>query len=274
VNPVEPAPAVVSAPAERSDSLADAAAPTDLSDLLADAAPPSYSPAETPCDPSGSALPPLGPEVRRSFREPLAPAPRWNPPGPKRVGLQAGHWLVEQAPGELSRLQHGASGGGKQEWEVNLDLAQRARQLLEAAGVEVDLLPATVPMRYRAHAFISIHADGDPAGQLSGFKIARPGFSSVPAADDQLVAALNEAYGAATRLRRDDEHITPRMRYYYAFNSRRYCHAVAPGVPQAIVETGFLTSAADRTLLLGNPDAAAQGIASGVLAFLDRAPGD
>jgi N-acetylmuramoyl-L-alanine amidase len=260
-NAVEPAPGEVPEPADRSDSPAGPPGPL-------------AGPAETPCDPSGSGLPPLGPEVRRSFREPLAPAPLWNPPGPKRVGLQAGHWLVEQAPGELSRLQHGASGGGKQEWEVNLDIAQRTRLLLEAAGVEVDLLPATVPMRYRAHAFISIHADGDPAGRLSGFKIARPGFSSVPAADDQLVAALNQAYGAATRLERDDEHITPRMRYYYAFNSRRYCHAVAPGVPQAIVETGFLTSAADRALLLGDPDAAARGVAGGVLAFLDSLPGD
>jgi N-acetylmuramoyl-L-alanine amidase len=58
------------------------------------------------------------------------------------------------------------------------------------------------------------------------------------------------------------------MLYYYAFNSRRYCHAVAPGVPQAIVETGFLTSAVDRQLLLGNPGAAAKGIAEGVIAFL------
>ena len=222
--------------------------------------------------PPPPALPPPGsggPERWAAFREPLAPAPLWNPAGPKRVGLQAGHWLVEQAPEELRRLQHGTSGGGKQEWEVNLDLARRTRTLLERAGVEVDLLPTTVPVRYRAHAFVSIHADGDPAGRASGFKVARPGFSSIPEHDDRLVAALNAAYGPATGLRRDDEHITLRMRYYYAFNSRRYCHAVAPGVPQAIVETGFLTSAADRALLLGNPDAAARGIANGVLAFLN-----
>jgi N-acetylmuramoyl-L-alanine amidase len=202
------------------------------------------------------------------FRDPLPAVPLWNPPGPKRVGLQAGHWQVERVPAELASLQHGAVGGGKQEWEVNLDIARRTAALLEAAGVRVDLLPATVPPRYRAHAFISIHADGDTSGRLQGFKIARPGFSSVPRSDDRLVATLNAAYGPATGLRRDDEHITPRMLYYYAFNSRRYCHAVAPGVPQAIVETGFLTSAADRTLLLGNPDAAARGIAAGVLAFL------
>jgi N-acetylmuramoyl-L-alanine amidase len=62
------------------------------------------------------------------------------------------------------------------------------------------------------------------------------------------------------------------MRYYYAFNSRRYCHAVAPGVPQAIVEAGFLTNAADRGILLGNPDAAARGLADGILRFLRDSP--
>ena len=211
-------------------------------------------------------------ERRRAFREPLPPAPVWNPPGPKRVGLQAGHWLVEQTPAELRGLQAGTSGGGRQEWEVNLDIARRTKSLLEAAGVEVDLLPTTVPMRYRAHAFVSIHADGDTTGRLRGFKIARPGFSSIPDHDDRLVEALYETYGPATGLPRDDEHISLRMRYYYAFNSRRYCHAVAPGVPQAIVETGFLTNAADRQLLLGNPEAAARGIAAGILNFLNERP--
>lgn len=212
---------------------------------------------------------PTAPVGRSAFRDPLPTAPVWNPPGPKRVALQAGHWLNEQVPPELRGLQAGASGGGKQEWQVNLDIAQRTAQLLEAEGVEVDVLPTTVPERYRAHAFIAIHADGDLSGLLRGYKIARPGFSSIPETDDQLVEALYAAYGPATGLRRDDEHISMRMRYYYAFNSRRFCHAVATGVPQAIVETGFLTSAADRQLLLGNPDAAARGIADGVLAFLN-----
>jgi len=199
---------------------------------------------------------------------------RANPAAPLRsspapFGPNLGSWIHSQT---LSRLQHGAQGGGKHEWEVNLDIARRAKTLLEAGGLQVDLLPATVPQRYRAHAFVSIHADGDPAGRAQGFKVARPAFSSIPAHDDRLVAVLNDRYAAATALPRDDEHITIRMRYYYAFNSRRYCHAVAPGVPQAILETGFLSSAHDRALLLGNPDRVAQGVASGVLHFLNGNP--
>ena len=208
----------------------------------------------------------------RSFRTPLAPAPLYDPPGQRRVGLQAGHWLTDEVPPELGRLQAGSVGGGKQEWQVNLDVAQRAAGLLQSSGVQVDVLPSTVPPRYRANAFIALHADGDPAGQARGFKVARPGFSSLPDVDDRLVEALNQVYAADTELPRDDEHISLRMLYYYAFNSRRYCHAVAPGVPQDIIEMGYLTSATDRQWLIGNPDRLARGLANGIQTFLATLP--
>lgn len=205
-----------------------------------------------------------------SFRAPLPPAPVWNPPGPKRVGLQVGHWRTEAPPPELSRLgAGGTSGGGRAEWEVNLDLARRTAAILEDNGVVVDILPETVPTRYRAHVFLAIHADGDLSGTMRGFKIARAGFSPIPEIDDLLVQSLYEWYGPATGLPRDDLHISRRMTYYYAFNSRRYCHAIGPGVPAAIIETGFLTSAVDRGLLLGRPDLAAEGIAKGILDFFN-----
>jgi hypothetical protein len=208
----------------------------------------------------------------RGFRDPLPATRQYNPSGPKRVGLQAGHWKNNEVPPELGRLQGGSSGGGKAEWEVNLDVARRVAALLEAEGVEVDVLPATVPPKYQAHVFVALHADGDVAGVQRGFKIARPGFSSLPAVDDRLVDVLNNAYGAITGLPRDDEHITLRMRYYYAFNARRYCHSVATGVPQAIVELGYMTSATDRQWLIGNPGKVAQGVAAGISDFLATLP--
>jgi N-acetylmuramoyl-L-alanine amidase len=224
-----------------------------------------------PLPPPGSGAP-RSQDFFRAFRAPLAPAPLYDPPGERRVGLQAGHWLTEDVPPELGRLQGGSSGGGKQEWEVNLDIAQRAAALLQATGVQVDVLPATVPTGYHANLFIALHADGDPAGQAHGFKVTRPGFSSLPDVDDRLVNVLNQVYAADTELPRDDAHISLRMRYYYAFNSRRYCHSVAPGVPQAIIEMGYLTSAGDRNLLIGNPDRLARGVADGVQAFLTTLP--
>ncbi len=207
-----------------------------------------------------------------SFRAPFPRVPVWNPPGPKRVGLQAGHWQYEEAPDELADLRRnpGTSGGGKAEWEVNLEIAQRTAEILREAGVEADVLPTTIPIRYRAHAFVTIHADGDIAGVLRGYKTARPGFSSIPELDDLFVEMLNEEYGTATELDRMDNQISVRMRWYYAFNARRYQHAVAPGVPQAIIETGFLTNASDRRILIDDPGRAAQGIADGVMRFLQR----
>ncbi len=242
-----------------SDPSGTAAAADDSCDL------PRPDPLPTPGDPAAR-------DFWQAFRLPLPPTPLWDPPGVKHVGLQAGHWLTEQVPPELGRLQQGSSGGGKQEWEVNLDLATRAAVMLTARGIDVDVLPATVPQNYHAHLFLAIHADGDSSGNLHGFKVARPAFSSVPDADDHLVDTLNRDYALATGLPRDDEHISRRMLYYYAFNSRRYCHAVAPGVPQAVIETGFLTSAIDRQLLIGDPDSAARGIASAVVDFLASEP--
>ena len=203
------------------------------------------------------------------YRQPLPPAEVYNPPGPKRVGLQAGHWRVEVTPHELRGLGPGASAGGKDEWQVNLDIAERTAALLRAYGVEVEILPSTVPVEYKAHVFLSIHADGDPTGARQGYKLGRAAWSATPEADDKLMADISSAYATATRMPLDPVGASRRMTAYYAFNSRRYCHAIAPGTPSAILETGYLTSAVDRQILLGDPDAVARGIATGLLRYLD-----
>jgi len=224
-------------------------------------------------EPAGDEVPETGlPRWLRPVRVPKPPMQvgtgvSW----PKRVGLQVGHWGNEQLPEELERLRNsggGAVGGGYSEVQVNYDLAQRTAVLLRARGVEVDILPATVPQDYRADAFIAIHADGDVRGVLRGYKIARSPLSHLPDWDDKLVEALYAEYGRATGFPRDDDHITPRMRFYYAFNNRRYYHAIDPSTPAAIVETGFMTSAVDRATLIGQPDKPAAGLAAGILRFL------
>jgi N-acetylmuramoyl-L-alanine amidase len=191
--------------------------------------------------------------------------------GPKRVGLQVGHWRNEDVPDELRQLRAsggGATGGGYSEVQVNYDLATRTAALLRERGVEVDVLPATVPVDYQADAFVAIHADGDARGALRGYKVARSPLSLVPAYDDALVGWLIAEYGRVTGLPRDDDHISRRMQFYYAFNNRRYYHAIGAGTPAAIVEAGFMTHAADRALLIGSPDVAAAGLTAGLLGFL------
>lgn len=223
---------------------------------------PNEPPPPVPGDPSGQSF-------WGRYRQPLPPAEVYNPPGPKRVGLQAGHWLTEQIPPELKGLGPGAYAAGKAEWEVNLDIAERTAALLRAYGVEVDILPTTLPVEYKAHAFLSIHADGDESGTRQGYKLGRAAWSATPGADDKLIADITAAYAQMTHMPLDPVGASRRMTAYYAFNSRRYCHAIAPGTPSAILEAGYLTSAVDRQILLGDPDAAARGIAKGLLRYLD-----
>lgn len=193
-------------------------------------------------------------------------------PGPLRVGLQVGHLDNDQVPEELSGLTRngaGATAAGYNERDTVAVITELVAEQLEAAGVVVDVLPATVPPGYEADAFVSIHADGNRNAGIRGFKIAGPrrDYSGRSAA---LVTALYKSYGEATPLP-EDPSISRRMTAYYAFNWARYEHAVHPFTPAAIVETGFMTNPTDRAFLLNQPAQAAAGIANGILAFLDEA---
>ncbi len=208
-----------------------------------------------------------------SDNEPLIQLPEFTawkrPDGPLKVGLQVGHWKQGELPEELQNLRTstGTSGGGKNEWEVNYTIAETTATLLREYGVEVEILPATIPPDYWADVFLSIHADGSTSTSASGYKVASPRFDRTGKAAD-LVAALEDAYGEQTGLAQDPE-ITRNMRGYYAFNYRRYDHAIHPMATAAIIETGFLTNASDRKIIVQKSDTAAQGIATGILRFFN-----
>lgn len=249
------------------------------------APPPPTMPAATPTAPAalagsqvapaGGASPAPAPSPPPSATVPFAtPTPR--PPGtPPRVGLQAGHLRADELPEELARLRTstGARWGDVTEAELNLAVANRIRPLLEAQGVVVDILPATVPPGYDADAFIAIHADGSSNPAARGWKLATPWRTS--AASRALMQAVAAAYGPATGLPEDSGGVTFNMKGYYAFSYRRYQHAIARTTPAIIIEMGFMTSAADRAVLFGQPERVARGIAEGVLAYLrQRDPND
>lgn len=189
------------------------------------------------------------------------------PDGPPSVGLQAGHWKNEELPDELTRLRGntGATGGGKSEWEVNLDIAERTQVLLKKEGIVVDILPATIPKRYWADVFVAIHADGNLDTRVSGYKAAHPR-RDISGSAQTLLSSIMESYGNATGLAIDHD-VSENMRGYYAFAWWRREHAVHPKTASVILETGFLTSPADRRILLGNPDRAARGLADAIIAF-------
>jgi N-acetylmuramoyl-L-alanine amidase len=204
---------------------------------------------------------------RNRYPGPIPTPDEWQAPeGPVRIALQAGHWRADEAPRELSGLKaNGTSWAGTPEWKVNLEIAQRAGAMLEGMGYEVEILPAVVPPGYRAHLFISIHADGSNDPNATGYRVAGPRRDATGRAS-QIAALLEKSYGDATGLKRLPT-VTRRMQNYYAFNFRRYEHALHPMTIGVILETGFLTSAGDRLLIVDDPDRAARGIVEAVAAF-------
>jgi N-acetylmuramoyl-L-alanine amidase len=152
---------------------------------------------------------------------------------------------------------------GLQEVTINLDVASRVVALLQDQGYEAELLAEFAPelAGYEADTFISIHTDACNVPEASGFKVARVAASAIPDEEDQLVACLITEYAKATGLAFHKNSITYDMTIYHAFNE------IDPETPGAIIELGFMD--ADRELLTENSFMAAQGVAQGVICFLE-----
>ena len=192
------------------------------------------------------------------------------PDGPVRIGLQAGHWKTNEMPEEQQRIKEnggGTTGQGVAEWQIVLKIAEETIKILELKGYQVDILTATIPEKYWADAFVSIHADGNISPLVNGYKVAasqrdRTGNAS------KLSDFIDTSYQKVTGLKKDPN-ITRNMTRYYAFNSRRYVHAIHPITPGVIVETGFATNYGDASMLINNPEIPAKGIAEGIIEFIE-----
>ncbi|RJR15054.1 N-acetylmuramoyl-L-alanine amidase [Candidatus Microgenomates bacterium] len=192
------------------------------------------------------------------------------PDGPPKVGLQVGHWQLDNLPQELERLRDntGASAAGVDEWEVNLAIAQAVKEILESKGIIVDILPAAVPQGYWADVFVAIHADGNLDTNTRGYKAASP-WRDFSGGAKQLVTDIEKSYEETTGLPRDPL-ITRNMTGYYAFAWWRYDHSVHPRTASAILETGFLTNWQDRQIIVEQPELAAQGLVNGIISYLEE----
>jgi N-acetylmuramoyl-L-alanine amidase len=168
------------------------------------------------------------------------------------VGLVAGHWQSDSGA---------VCPDGLQEVDVNLAVARQVAALLREEGHRVEVLPEYAPklVGYRAAAFVSIHADSCVEG-FSGFKVVHHADADPLGPAARLAATLSQAYAEATGLSPHPNTITDDMRHYHALRK------IAPDTPGVIIECGFLSG--DRDLLTQEQDRVAQGIANGVLAFL------
>ena len=196
------------------------------------------------------------------------------PTGPRRVGIQAGHWRTNEAPPELWQLlsQTGASSGGATETQTNLEIAEKVAEILRGKGIIVDVLPTIIPAGYLADALVALHSDGDDTGVRSGYKLAHA--TRRTPHEDALQRYLTDAYGAATGLDYDAAHISRNMTGYYLFSWSRVRYSTSPFTPSVILEMGYLTNRHDRNLIVNQQDLLASAIASGILKFLDATPRD
>jgi len=202
---------------------------------------------------------PLGMQVgpnayRPAFGFSSQPAGR---PRLPQVGIVAGHWGYDSGA---------VCADGLTEQEITLDIARRAKRLLEARRYQVDLLQEFDPRLngYVADALVSLHVDScEYINDIAtGFKVARSVASYTPEAEDRLVDCLVESYGAATGLGYHENSITPDMTSYHTFSE------VAPDTPAVIIEIGFLYL--DRYFLTGQADQVAAGVADGIACFVGK----
>ena len=188
----------------------------------------------------------------------------------KRVGIQAGHWQIDQLPNELSSLRwdFGTSAGSTNEVDINLAVAQKVATELQKAGVATDILPATIPTDYCANAFVAIHADGNDDSTVRGYKVA-PSSWDVDGKALALSNSLVQDYGQITQMRQNAG-ISANMTQYYAFNYQKFSAAIDPKTPGALIELGFITNSADRALLVHSSDLVAHAVATGILDYLNN----
>src|SRR5207247_11226367 len=118
------------------------------------------------------------------------------------VGLQVGQWRTGEQPQELAGLRSATGGdfGAWREIDVNLPVANGAAEVLRRAGIEVDVLPATVPPGYQANAFVAVHSDRDMQQRWRGYKVAASALSANPAGGRLLAEDVGSEYAAATKL--------------------------------------------------------------------------
>lgn len=188
--------------------------------------------------------------------------------GPPTVAIQIGHLHAHAQPDELEALRVSTGGqvGTLREVDVNTAVAEALADRLRAAGVRVELLPATVPPSFRSDVLLSVHADASPDPVRRGYKSAH----AVPARNDReplLKTTVDVAYLHRSNLPDDDANVTGAMLDYYAFADHRLRHAAHPATAGLIVELGYLSHPGDRAWL-DDPERPAAALADGILRYL------
>lgn len=187
--------------------------------------------------------------------------------GPIKIGIQPGHWRIEELPDEQARLRTstGAAYGSLRELDLNLAVSRILVDRLAAAGYTAELVPAAVPAGYRADLFVSVHADRADRPDRRGWKLSPPWRPSPESR--RLANTMVEAF-RASGLAEDRGGVTANMRGYFGFSWWRYSNALSPYTPAVLVEMGFLGNPEDRVRMRDNPSLYAGILFEGIQSFL------
>lgn len=185
-----------------------------------------------------------------------------------RVGIQIGHYKAIEQPDELKNIRYSTGGqaGRTTELEINIAVVKMLRDMLEARGIIVDILPATIPPNYKADVFISIHADSSPDKTRRGYKSAY--FTPKRNDYDQLLKEkIDESYFYFMGLPDDDNNVSGAMLEYYSFNNKRFKHSISKKTAGIIVEIGYISNKLDLQLIK-DPVNPAYALKVGIIKFL------
>ena len=205
------------------------------------------------------------------------------PGEPVDVALDPGHSVADV----------GAASSGLPEYVLTLDLAQRVRARLEAAGLSVRLTreddqpltallhpgatediqleqEARIAAAMPARVYVSLHFNGGPAA-LRGTETY---YNPDRAADDWLLAdALQRQVVSALGFASVDRGVRTDL-----LAGKPYGHffSLRGPAPSALVESLFLSNPSDAALLSDDTtlDALADGVAQGILEYLAVVAGD
>lgn len=173
------------------------------------------------------------------------------------IGIVAGHWQNDSGA---------VCADGYTEQKLNLEIATLVRNILLKEGYDVDLLAEFDEqlMGYKALTLVSIHADSCVFinAEASGFKVAAALDTSFPEKASRLTACLHSRYQESTGLKFHAGSITDDMTKNHTFNEL-HSETIA-----AIIEIGFMNL--DRPMLTQNQDSVAQGIADGILCYIQN----
>ena len=173
------------------------------------------------------------------------------------IGIVAGHWGSDSGA---------VCNDGLKEVDLNQNIATLVQKFLVEQGYKVDLLQEFDPrlVDYQALALVSIHADSCDYinDQASGYKVAAAMGSQHPERSARLTACLRSRYAQYSGLSLHSTSVTPDMTSYHAFGE------IHESTPSAIIETGFMNL--DRQFLSQTPELAAQGIAAGIMCYINN----